>query len=250
MPSHFEASVEELEANLEDYVNRVTASLRSEFLAMPKGDGFIQYECFEVGYEALKRATDSFRSITHSAVIECVFETPIVFVVLRTMLGFTPPEWAYTTTLRSGLAVGQGAARAIDRKVRLAPFVPMRRGRGVTEARVGAMVKTACDLLAERVPADLPIELLHRLDKVDTSTGSVSLNAAATLGIPYAMLLYERLLGRPFAAHRDSVSELVGDALENAIEGVLSRAQVSFYKTKRAERVPGYALSFGTHGIG
>jgi hypothetical protein len=41
-------------------------------------------------------------------------------------------------------------------------------------------------------------------------------------GVPYAMLLYERFLGRPFAGHRDSVSEIVGDSLESAIEDVLA----------------------------
>ena len=62
----------------------------------------------------------------------------------------------------------------------------------------------------------------------------------ADLGVPYAMLLYERFLGRPFAGHRDSVSELVGDVLESAIEGVLTRAGISLRKTKRAERIPGF----------
>ncbi len=60
------------------------------------------------------------------------------------------------------------------------------------------------------------------------------------MGIPYAMLLYERFLGRPFAGHRDSVSELVGDTLESAIEDVLSRAGISYRKTKRAERIGGF----------
>jgi hypothetical protein len=78
------------------------------------------------------------------------------------------------------------------------------------------------------------------LGKVDTADGLTSLQAAADLGIPYAMLLSERFLGRPFAGHRDSVSELVGDALESAIEGVLTRSGVSFHKTRRAERVPGF----------
>jgi hypothetical protein len=45
---------------------------------------------------------------------------------------------------------------------------------------------------------------------------------------------------RPFAGHRDSVSELVGDNLESAIEEVLTKAGISFRKTKRAERVPGF----------
>ena len=62
----------------------------------------------------------------------------------------------------------------------------------------------------------------------------------ADLGVPYSVLLYERLLGRPFAAHRDSVSELVGNLVEGAIEAVLSRAGISYRKTGRAERLPGF----------
>lgn len=62
----------------------------------------------------------------------------------------------------------------------------------------------------------------------------------ADLGAPYAMLLYERFLGRPFAGHRDSVSELIGDGLESAVEEQLSLAGVTFRKTKRAERLAGF----------
>lgn len=54
------------------------------------------------------------------------------------------------------------------------------------------------------------------------------------------MLLYERFLGRPFAGHRDSVSEIVGDVVESAVEDVLSKAGVSYRKTKRAERIDGF----------
>jgi hypothetical protein len=36
------------------------------------------------------------------------------------------------------------------------------------------------------------------------------------------------------------VSELVGDGLESAIEEVLSRAGISFRKTRRAERITGF----------
>ena len=47
-------------------------------------------------------------------------------------------------------------------------------------------------------------------------------------------------LGRPFAGHRDSISELIGNIVENAIEDVLCRAGISFRKTGRAERLPGF----------
>src|SRR5208337_1040218 len=81
---------------------------------------------------------------------------------------------------------------------------------------------------------------IHRLHKADTGSGLASIAPLATMGVPYAMLLYERFLGRPFAGHRDSVSELVGDSLESAIENVLTNAGISYRKTKRAERIEGF----------
>ena len=87
---------------------------------------------------------------------------------------------------------------------------------------------------------DVPPGVLHRMDKADTRHGLASVQPMADLGAPYAMVLYERFLGRPFAGHRDSVSELVGDVVETAIEGVLTRSGVSYRKTKRAERINGF----------
>jgi hypothetical protein len=68
----------------------------------------------------------------------------------------------------------------------------------------------------------------------------MSLRRSADLHVPYAMLLYERYLGRPFAFHRDSVSELIGDVMESAIESRLHKSRITYRKTKRAERVPGF----------
>jgi len=42
------------------------------------------------------------------------------------------------------------------------------------------------------------------------------------------------------SSDRDSVSELVGDVLESAIEDVLSKAGISYRKTKRAEKIAGF----------
>lgn len=240
MPSPFEVPFDQVQSHTDAFIDEVFSSLRSEFMAMPKGEGFVEYPVFEQGYESLKRVTDDFRDMDPAAVSRCVYETPISMVVLRTMLGFSPPELAYITSIRSGVKVDQGAARTIDRRARMAPLEPIRRKNGVTEQRIEALVSTACTLLTEGVPADTPAEILHRLDKADTKFGLDSLRTSADVGIPYAILLYERFLGRPFAAHRDSVSELVGDALESAIEGVLTRAGVSFHKTRRAEKVPGF----------
>jgi hypothetical protein len=101
------------------------------------------------------------------------------------------------------------------------------------------MVETACQILLEGSP-QVQVGQLHRLDKADTKFGLESIKNIAGMGIPYAMLLYERFLGRPFAGHRDSVSELIGDNLESAIEDVLYGAGISYRKTKRAERIEGF----------
>ena len=109
----------------------------------------------------------------------------------------------------------------------------------MTEKRIRALIVAACHLLESGVP-EVPLDSLHRFDKADTREGLISLRSKADLGVPYSILLDERLLGRPFAAHRDSVSELVGGLVESAIEDVLTRAGISFRKTGRAERLPGF----------
>ncbi len=231
----FEVSYEELEANLDAYVDSVFSCLESEFLIMPKGQGFIDYPVFEDGYEALKRATGSFGSLDPDAVLATALETPMIFIVIRAMLGFTPSEWAYVATQRTGIEVTQGFARTLDRKIRLAPRVSIKRA----NERLAVMIRVACQMLSEPSPK-VNGERLHRLDKADTREGLESVRRLAGMGVPYAMLLYERFLGRPFAGHRDSVSELIGDSLEVAIERILLADGVSFRKTNKAEKIPGF----------
>jgi len=209
MPFPFEVSHEEVERNLDAFVDEVFGALQSEFLNLPKGQGFVDYATFSKGYEELKATTADFREVASERIIQAIYRVPFVFIVLRTILGFTPPEWAYVATQRTRVVIPQGAARTVDRNIRMAPLKPLRLENGVTNTRLRAMVETACQLLTEDSPP-VPEDKLYRLDKADTKAGLRSLQPLADLGVPYAMLLYERFLGRPFAGHRDSVSELVG----------------------------------------
>jgi hypothetical protein len=234
----FEASWEEILQDPESYVDSVFSCLESEFLVMPKGAGFVEYPVFERGYEALKKATEGFSILNPDKVYPMTVSEPISVVVLRTMLGFTPPEWGYVTTQKTGVPVTQGFVRSLDRKVRMAPETELNTN-GVAKERLKAMVQTACQLLSAGAP-EVDNDQLHRLNKADTKQGVDSIKNLSRIGAPYAMLLYERFLGRPFAGHRDSVSEIIGDSLESAIENVLTKASVSFRKTKRAERIEGF----------
>src|SRR5437588_8264230 len=97
MPFPFEVSFAEVQSHLDSYVDEVFGALQSEFLNLPKGQGFIDYPTFSRGYEELKAVTKDFRDLSPEPILASICRTPISFIVLRTILGFTPPEWAYIT---------------------------------------------------------------------------------------------------------------------------------------------------------
>ncbi|MEW6113753.1 MAG: hypothetical protein AB1664_16590 [Thermodesulfobacteriota bacterium] len=238
MPYPFELPFEQVLANLDEAVDAVFACLQSEFMVLPKGHGFVEYPVFETGYEALKRGTEGFTKVSMDKVLPVILNTPISLIVLRSILGFTPPEWAYVATRQKGIDVPQGFVRTLDRDIRLKPLKTLKAS-GLRLERLKALIEAGCKILQEGAP---PVEdgRIHRLHKADSLSGLQSLQGVSSLGVPYAMLLYERFLGRPFAGHRDSVSELVGDVLETAIESALCKAGITYRKTKRAEKIANF----------
>ena len=176
----FEVPFTEVEANLDEFVTAVFSCLASEFLVMPKGIGFIDYAVFEKGYEALKQASSAFEDIAQESILRVVFDVPISIIVIRTMLGFTPPEWAYLATQRTTVQIDQGFARALDRKIRLAPLKPLKRGK-VTGQRIEALMEVACQLFREGSPP-ITENKLHRLDKADTRSGKESIRHLTNMG--------------------------------------------------------------------
>lgn len=239
MPSRFEVNYQAPTITYDPLIDEVFFELKSSFLEMPRGNGFIDYGIFEQGYQTLKRSTNAFEIVTTETVETAVVTTPISLIVFRAILGFTPPEWAYITTEMTDVIVSQGAARSIDRKVRLQPLTPRLLGNSLTDQRIRALISAGVQTLLVGANKEVPT-ILHRLDKVDTREGLQSLQPIADLGVPYPVMLYERFLGRPFASHRDSISELVGEVVESAIKDVLAAAKVSFRETKRAERINGF----------
>lgn len=227
---------------MEEMVSTTFSDLQSQFLILPKGPNFVQYAEFQAAYETLKRETSGFEKLTETTVWAAIRTNGLSFLVLRTILGMSPPEWADLARSDLEEEVPQNAARDLDSKCRRQKdyFERLSSGHnGKTVKRVNALVSVAIKYLT-RAAESTPEGTIHRLSKVDTVEGLASLRHAASHHVPYAMLLYERYLGRPFASHRDSVSELVGDVMENAIEERLSRSRVSFRKTKRAERIPNF----------
>src|ERR1700686_209254 len=103
MPSRFSANFSDPNLDLDSLIDEVFAELKSGFLELPKGKGFVDYSAFEVGYQNLKKATAGFTAVSAENIIPAVYHVPISFIVLRTILGFTPSEWADVTTERGSV---------------------------------------------------------------------------------------------------------------------------------------------------
>jgi hypothetical protein len=246
----FEVDREYLEQNLDDLVEVTINDLTSAFLLLPRGESFIEYPEFSDAYEVLKRHTAAFEEFTEARIWDALRENSRTFCVVRAVLGMTPPEWADLARVERGSDVSQGAARGLDQDCRSNPRyiadIEARAARAkratdrpLSLQRIEALVSVAVQYIEEGAPEAVE-GVVHRLAKFDTQHGFESLQHAAREQVPYAVLLYERYLGRPFATHRDAVSGLVGEVMENAIEDKLREWGITYRKTKRAERIPGF----------
>ena len=242
MPRPFEIASADLHDHLEELVDATFSDIQSQFLVLPRGSNFVEYQEFQNAYEVLRRRTNAFADFSEGSVRTALCENSLCLVVVRTMLGMSPPEWADLARSDRNSDITQGYARSLEGRCRkdhacIGRLVHRRNARSLD--RIDALVSVAVEYIARGAPPGAA-DTVHRLDKVDTSHGLESLRHVASQHVPYAMLLYERYLGRPFATHRDAVSELVGDTMETAIEERLTRAHIAFRKTKRAESIPGY----------
>ena len=241
MTHPFAVAASDIDDRVDELVDVTFADLQSQFLVLPRGPGFIEFADFQEAYETLKARTSGFTEFTVERVWSAVTTHALGFVVIRTMLGFSPPEWAEAAESQTDITLPQGAARTLDRRVRQERGLFARAGflETLTGRRARALLEVAVLLLTEGAPPQRQ-DMLHRLAKADTADGLASLQNAANLHIPYAMLLYERYLGRPYASHRDAVSELIGDEMENAIEAQLAARNITYRRTRRAERFEGF----------
>lgn len=240
MPHPFELAPDELELQLDAMVDITFLDLQSQFLVLPRKVSFIEYAEFQAAYEVFKRHVGGFSVLTEDTAWAALREDALGLVVLRTILGMSPGEWAEIARQDKESDVATGFARGIDIQVRSKRDCLARLRNGtLKKARLEALVAVAIDYIKRGAPPGAE-DTVHRMAKVDTAEGLTSLRHVAAEHVPYPVLLYERYLGRPFASYRDSVSELVGNVMESAIEERLRRSKVSFRKTGQAERIPGF----------
>jgi len=232
-----------------DRAEAVLASLQSFFLTMPRGSSFCEREDFERGYHAFAEATQQGADVSGDALLVAMKADPRAWLVLRCILGVSPGEAGYLAAEAAAgkgepLAVEQGPMRDLDARAKRGEPLLFDAAAPRKNQRDGdALLRRVVPLLGEvlkQVPPEPTEDAIHRLDKMDTSRGQETLVAAFRDGVSYSELLYERLLGRPYASHRDSVSGIVGDLIEGSIKRLLDDYGIDGAMARAREKVPGF----------
>ncbi len=234
----------------QDRARGVLATLQSYFLEMPRGKSFCERGDFQRGYDVLRGPTGAVADLSGEALLRGIEKEPRVWLVLRSIVGMSPGEAGYMAmeeaSLRGqSLYVDQAAMREIDLRARRGEALLFATPpRGAKQREFDATLRNVVPLLADVISRDVPsvdADKVHRLDKFDTSGGQATLQKAfKTDMVPYSELLYERLLGRPYATHRDSVSATVGHIIEGAINDLCRRHRIDGRPTRSREAVPGF----------
>jgi len=121
------------------------------------------------------------------------------------------------------------------------PRFPTQRDAEDIKALAAAVFRAVSRTLHKPVPNIQAAGYLDRQAKVDTEGGWAGVNRAATRGVTYADLLYERYLGRPFAYVQDALSEKKGGLLEKSVAAVLGEHGVPFWATRTREKIRDFA---------
>lgn len=226
----------------------ILGTLQSYFVDMPRGENFLAGADFRRSFENFRDVTSGGADLSPSTILAAIRNDSRVWVVVRAIAGVTPPEaaaLAMEAAAEEGrqLSITAEMARAVDSRCRRGEPVLLEDPTGGTKADRGASealsaMATHLPGVIARGPGKVAANRVHRLDKIDTRNGEKSLRKAlAEEGEMYSELLYERILGRPFATHRDAVSDLVGDVLENRIMEVLAAHGISARQTGKREPV-------------
>jgi hypothetical protein len=237
-----------------EYVKRANAvldTLQSFFIEMPRGSSFCERDDFEQGYKAFRQETRDGADLSGEAVLRAIAREPRAWTVLRSIVGLSPGEAAWVAIEEAEahgtfLAVKQADARDLDAAARRGERLVFGEGeaRRAYERKRDQLVRDIVPFLADvvRTPCPpVPQDKVHRFDKIDTKEGQASVQRLLERGtVPYSELLYERMLGRPYATHRDSVSDIVGKLIENAVQELLTEQHIDGRATRYREAVPGF----------
>jgi len=214
--------------------------LISLFDLIPWSPSLIERKQFQEAYRATLALTHSFKEVSEDSLEAVLLEYPPALVVLRTITGYTYDQLERASKEATGTATPKERIKLLEALKKKPANFPTDRQASDIAALAAAIYRAVNRSLLKPIPNIQAAGFLDRQTKVDTDEGWSGVNRAATQGVTYSDLLYERYLGRPFAYVQDALSERKGDLLENAIAQVFTASHVPYCRTKMRERIPGF----------
>jgi hypothetical protein len=189
---------------------------------------------FRKAYELAAQHTAAFTSVSVDSLIQAMIECPPTLTVFRTIAGYRVQELAYVLEYKLKNRVTEAAIKGIE-SARRSP-TPRQREQSpfIAQALFSAVEGT---LLPRASGTD---GFIDRHDKFDTKHGWSDAARAAQAGVPYATVLYERYLGRPFAYVVDALSGMKADLIEVPVQNLLTKHGVPFYRSRAIDRIAGF----------
>lgn len=219
------------------------------FHLIPRGDAMLAAERFDAAYAALASGTAEFRDVTVERVADVLLAHPAALAPLRMIAGLTLKELAVAVRLASGTIVSDAALRAWEREhITPEPGTAKATRRAALAAAVANAVVATIERRILTVPSAVVESFHSKLDKPDTMSGWQSVSLAATEGVPYASLLYQRYVGGVWRQVQDAYSEVKGDAvLEIPVETLLREERIPHWRSRRG--ATGAAETARAYGI-
>lgn len=205
------------------------------FHLIPRGEAMLPIDRFAAAYEALAGGTRGFDDVRAETIAAVLLRHPAALAPLRMITGLTLKELSVAVRLASGTVVSDASLRGWEREQ--SPVeLDTPRGRRRTPL-VQAVAEAVVAVIERRILAVPPAaaQSFHsKLDKSDTSAGWTTVSRAASEGVPYAELLYQRYVGGVWRQVQDAYSEVKGDAiLEVPVETLLNAASIPHWRSRR-----------------
>jgi hypothetical protein len=201
--------------------------LSPQFAYVHRAAGY-EREPFESAYRRAFELTSGFHEVSPERVAAAIEKAPETLLVFRTIVGYTPSEFAAAIAEVAGdlgvRAVSAHRVRALETGARATPHV------------AALCAETIHHLVTGALWGQAPEGLRSKLDKFDTELGWETVRGLAASGVPYEAFLLQRHVGGAFRQLLDATSELRGELLETPVESLLSEAGVSFVRTGAANQ--------------
>lgn len=189
---------------------------------------------FQRAYAFAANATANLSNVTAEAIAQTVAECPSALTVFRIIAGYRVQELAYALEFKLQTRVTASTIKKIESSD--GPLTARQReqiemiGKALFAAVEGTLLPRPQDIQG----------FVDRHDKFDTKHGWADVARSARSGVPYATVLYERYLGRPFAYVVDALSGMKADLIETPVQTLFNKHGIPHYRSKAIDTIPGF----------